>query len=364
MTSIATMDAVKEPRMPVAAVASIAIHALLFLLFLYTAKKAADGPTHVISDVDLIIKVKEQATPPSAEQRVKATTMDFLKLALPSIPKVQAPKMMDVAVPQDRKPIMPEIPNKIEDRGRLQEVPKLAGVDLGSRALDMAKVDAKIPTRRAAAIAEAPKLVEEVGRRRIAMPAAMPLEDAGRAGAGLQAIRGPVIPETRRPTSGAMAPALQEAQPTIKPGGLSGKLAAFLPEARPLGMQPQSAPMPSALKTPVVEKAPPRKAEAIFQEKKKSVEIEGPIADRKVAAYEIPTFPQWAREQGVIEAEVKIRFWVSREGDVLPDLRIEHTSGYLRLDRHAMEALKKWKFAPIFTEEKQWGVITFKFLLE
>lgn len=354
-----------ERRMPVAAVASIAVHALFFLLFLYTAKRAAEGPTHVISNVDLIIKVKDAATPPSAEQRVKATTMDFLKLALPSIPKVSAPRMMDVAIPQDRKPLMPEIPSKIEDRGRLQEVPKLAGVDLGSRALDMAKVDAKIPTRRAAAIAEAPKLVEEVGRRRVAMPAAMPLQDAGRAGAGLQAIRGPVIPETRRPAAGAMAPALQEAQPTIEAGGLAGKLAAFLPEARPLGMQPQSAPMPSALKTPVAEtKAPPRKAQAIIQEKKKAVELEGPIADRRVASYDIPVFPQWAREQGVIEAQVKIRFWVSKEGDVQPDLRIEHTSGYLRLDRHAMESLKKWKFAPIFTEEKQWGVITFTFLLE
>ena len=99
-------------------------------------------------------------------------------------------------------------------------------------------------------------------------------------------------------------------------------------------------------------------------EKKKGVEIEGPLADRKVISFEIPKFPEWARAQGILEAAVSIRFWVSRQGDVLPNLRIEHASGYGRLDRLAMESLQSWKFAPLLFDERQWGVITFRFVLE
>jgi TonB family protein len=211
--------------------------------------------------------------------------------------------------------------------------------------------------------ATSPKL-EEVGRRRSKLAEVAGLEDAGRAGAQLQAIASPVIPETRGRLASAQAvqPGLREAQRPADFGG--SKLAGLLPETQPEARRAPMGAMPSALKTPVAEtKAAPRKTEAL-PGKSKSVEIEGPIADRKVAAYEIPQFPAWAKDLGLVEAEVRIRFWVSRDGDVMPDMRVEHTSGYGRLDRHAMEALKKWKFAPIFTDEKQWGVITFKFILE
>ena len=38
------------------------------------------------------------------------------------------------------------------------------------------------------------------------------------------------------------------------------------------------------------------------------MKIEGPLADRKIVAYEIPEFPAWARDQGILEAAVSIRF--------------------------------------------------------
>src|SRR5206468_105908 len=111
--------------------------------------------------------------------------------------------------------------------------------------------------------------------------------------------------------------------------------------------------------------APKRKRAALQTgAPKKGVEIEGPLADRKVLNYEIPEFPSWAKEQGILEASVAIRFWVNKDGEVLPNMRVEHTSGYGRLDRLAMDALSKWKFAPLLSEERQWGVITFRFLLE
>jgi TonB family protein len=98
---------------------------------------------------------------------------------------------------------------------------------------------------------------------------------------------------------------------------------------------------------------------------KKGLEIEGPLAHRKVLYYYVPPFPAWARDQGILEADVAVRFWVSPEGDVLSDdMRIDQTSGYGDMDRLAMDALKKWKFSPTEGEEKQWGVITFRFVLE
>jgi TonB family protein len=130
------------------------------------------------------------------------------------------------------------------------------------------------------------------------------------------------------------------------------------PELRP-------APEPIAKKLQSFTAAPLRRqgAEAI-EEKKKGVEIEGPLADRRVVSYEVPEFPEWARQQGILEATVAIRFYVSPEGDVLPNMRIERTSGYGRMDRLAMDSLKLWKFAPLGSDQRQWGIITFRFLLE
>lgn len=354
--------------MPTAFVTSAAMHVGAFFLFIYTAQVTGKNTTHVIGNVDLLIQVKRpmpQAQP--AQPRPKQTDFNLFKLALPAIPMITAPRMVEVKIPEIRKAVLPEIPNKIVDRGRLEAAPKLAGADLGRKALDMAKIEAKVSSRRIAAMADAPKL-EEVGRRRIKaqdLPAALAMEENRREAVALQALQ-PMIKEDRRRQT-TMSPALAEAAPQPLPdSGLSAKLARFLPQQQAVEMQPQAAPaMPSAFKSPVTQaKAPPRKAEAMFGDKKKGVELEGPIADRKVAAYDIPDFPAWAREQGMIEASVAIRFWVSQEGDVLPNMRIEHTSGYGRLDRHAMDSLKKWKFAPVAVDEKQWGVITFRFILE
>jgi TonB family protein len=97
---------------------------------------------------------------------------------------------------------------------------------------------------------------------------------------------------------------------------------------------------------------------------KKGIEIEGPLADRKVAAYSVPAFPDWAKNQGILEADVAIRFTVDEDGNVMPGMRVENSSGYGRLDKLAMESLKSWRFAPKPGAGVQWGVITFRFILE
>lgn len=355
-------------RLPTAFLASAAFHGGALGLLMYAAQVSRKSAPRVISNVDLLIQVKKplQAPTEPAPAKPKQSTFDFLKLALPSVPKAAAPRMVDVKLPELRKPIMPEIPDKIVERARKQDAPKLDGLDLGRRDADMARIEAKIPARRAAALAEAPKL-EEVGRRQVKdLPAALALEESRREAVALKALQPVLVADKRRETT--MSPALQEAAPAPRAErGLSSKLAGLLPQAPLPEMRPQDVrALPSVLKKAALDqKAPARKAATMIEsEKKKGVELEGPIADRKVMAYEVPGFPAWAREQGVIEASVAIRFWVSREGDVLANMRVERTSGYGRLDRHAMESLKKWKFAPVPVDEKQWGVITFKFILE
>ncbi len=78
----------------------------------------------------------------------------------------------------------------------------------------------------------------------------------------------------------------------------------------------------------------------------------------------MPRFPDWARARSILEAEVVILFYVDPEGSVLSDMRVERTSGYGQLDRLAQQSLRNWKFAPITTSERQWGRITFRFVLE
>ena len=129
-------------------------------------------------------------------------------------------------------------------------------------------------------------------------------------------------------------------------------------EARPQGlMAPKldkivSAPKPAHRQT----------AQAAVE--KKGVQIEGPLADRKVVASAMPAFPAWARDQGILQADVSIRFTVDEDGNVMPGMRVENSSGYGRLDKLAMESLQNWRFAPNPGAGAQWGVITFKFVLE
>jgi TonB family protein len=95
-----------------------------------------------------------------------------------------------------------------------------------------------------------------------------------------------------------------------------------------------------------------------------TVEIEGPLADRKISAYSVPPFPDWARSQGILEASVGIRFTVDEDGIVMSGMRVVNTSGYGRLDKLAMESLKSWRFASQPGAGVQWGVITFRFVVE
>jgi TonB family protein len=351
-------------RMPGSAVTSLILHCAVLGLWLYTMQNAAKHTNSVITGVD-IITVKKAVTnmqKPQTEARKAATTFDFLKMALPTVPHVVKPQMAQIKLPDAHKPLQVQAP-KLSDRGRLAEAPKL-NMDVDrDHSLDAAKIEARIPTRKLSAMANAPKL-EDIGRRRVAnLPAALALEERRQEASALQGMDALKNVSERR-SAVTQAAAIQDAAPAAGRGSFSNKIASLLPEQT---LDQRQAVMPQPVIKGTVEPAvrETRRAQAVqHSEPKKGIEIEGPLADRKVVNYEIPEFPQWAKDQGVLEASVAIRFWVDKAGVVLPNMRVENTSGYGRLDRLAMDSLSKWKFAPLISEEKQWGVITFRFLLE
>lgn len=93
--------------------------------------------------------------------------------------------------------------------------------------------------------------------------------------------------------------------------------------------------------------------------------IAGPISQRQIINKVLPQYPEWALARG-ISGIVIIRIWVMPDGMVKETMTIEQSSGYPELDMLVVNALRRWKFAPLaldFRQEVQWGVITFKFCL-
>lgn len=361
------MTEVLSPRLPVSVVTSLGLHAGLLAGYVYTAQLAKTEGVRVISNVELMIQVRRAAAVPRAAAKAPPpSTWNFLKMALPAIPRIE-PQRMEVKLPEIRKVKLPEAA-KLEDRGRREAAPKLESLDLSQKRVEMAKLEARVETRRAQALAELPRL-EEVGRRQVSnLPAALALEEKRQEAVALQRISAMQAEPGRRAVAAPQMAALQEAEAPAR-SRIAETMAKVLPtQELKLLPQPQMREAPEAIQRKLGRFiAPPldrRGGPQALAEKKKAVEIEGPLAGRQVVSYVLPEFPVWAREQGVLEAAVAIRFYVSPSGEVLPNMRVEQTSGYGRLDRLAMESLKKWRFALLAEEQKQWGVITFRFVLE
>lgn len=110
----------------------------------------------------------------------------------------------------------------------------------------------------------------------------------------------------------------------------------------------------------------PRIQENEFQSQGKitsdTFEITGPGGTRQIISKVIPEYPAWAEQQN-IEANVKIKIWVNKDGIVF-STEVFETSGYRKLDILAEETLKKWKFSNIEEDINVWAVVTFKFRLK
>jgi TonB family protein len=350
--------------MPTSVMISLAFHAGFLIIFLGFIKEGPKQAAQIVEGVDLLIAPR--ARPAEGVPKPVISTMDFLKMALPAVqPHRAAPVAVDVKL-ESRKPALADAPKLEESTRKL--APKLEALDLARSRVSAAKVNAEPMSRRRAVetLAALPKL-EEVGRRRVKnLPEALALEDKRLEATAMMtagSLAAPA-PTSRRQAVAAAAIPLQEAAGAPERAAAVKGLS-LLPDAidlRPHASEAARAPKVETIAEPKLV----RRAAAAAAEggPKKGVEIEGPLKDRKVVSALIPKFPDWAQKQGLMEAEVAIRFNVDAEGIVMPGMRVQRTSGYGRLDRLCMDSLRNWTFAPAPGSGAQWGVITFRFILE
>jgi TonB family protein len=352
-----------QARVPASVVISLGLHGGLLVFFAMMMREGPKQAAKVVEGVDLIINAPKARPAEGTPKPPPLSTMDFLKLALPAAPAhTAAPAQLSVKLAEHKVNLAEP---KLEESAKKDLAPKLQALDLGAHPVEMAKLEVKMDHQRAARTLAALPPLEEVGHRRVKnLPQAIALEDRRReavAAAGLPAMD--LKPTSRRQAVVAAA-ALQEAAPTREP---ESKLGSLLPE-RPLLQEAHPQAMSAPKLDKVVTAAPKlqrrQAAQADVAEPKKGVEIEGPLADRKIASYAVPAFPDWAKDQGILEADVAIRFTVDEDGAVMPGMRITSSSGYGRIDKLAMESLKSWRFASKPGAGVQWGVITFRFVTE
>ncbi|MBI4386050.1 MAG: TonB family protein [Elusimicrobia bacterium] len=341
---------------------SVALHVGGVATWLYLHRISQQAPSRVISDVEIIVRAPAPRVA-ALKAPAKPSTWNFLKLALPSVPKTQAP--LEVKAPEELKRKLIDLPKRL-DESKSRMAKQLETLDLDRRRANLAAMAAApLQARTARALAEPPKL-EEVGRRRaskeILEMAQVAEERRGRL-AVVQELSTAV--DSRQARASAAQPlALEQEVAAPSRKGMLDKMAGLLAGDTPL-REPQAGPALPRKLEPVQLPDLPVQRSAALTEKRKAVEIEGPLSKRKVTAYELPQFPAWLAVRGVAEAEVRIRFLVNPGGEVLPSMRVEQTSGFGALDRLAMESLKRWRFEGLAgATGNQWGIITFRFILE
>jgi TonB family protein len=352
-----------------AAIGAILFHGLLFFAYLNFVLLRPETRNIVISNVDLLLQEKEVRTPRTSAGK----TLDFLKLAMPKIPKIEmarAPVLpaIDIKTPEARRKNF-ELPEKLLERsGRAQAQERLE-MDTSKRAASAMSADLGIKAERAS-VALAPRIeLEEVGARKApALPENLKFDESARSYTP-QTMQELNVAVDRARKVAALPQGISERQGEVGTMRESARIAPAMPERL---AEARSAPVDNAAQglraRPVISAAALgglKSATMKQAEEPKKVEIEGPLSRRKVLKYYVPVFPAWARDRGLLEASVAIKFYVDNSGRVLDNASVEKTSGYGALDKVAVDAIKKWLFEPLTgAAARQWGVITFRFVTD
>ena len=398
---------------------ALALHAPLYFMKFDTHKKVIDRPTTRLVSVDLIDPEAEKkvAPPPPVVKKEDSGLLDKLKALVRSEPP-PPPKPVKPAQPAELKAPDPiqlqaklntpgKIESRIQDKGAFktaadptlvkeQQIALKAGGPL-SAPLSANKVG--VVENRAALkddrgsfqVAKAEALKGIGGGPAIADPAAPAIAirtgsggstekfsaapamaDKGKLGAvGVPGVGGPklglrdsIIARDAKPAaigstgsgSGSVAGLGQPAASKQDAGRFEGGTPGGTGLAR-AGVGIGGAPAVAA--------AAPKTAPAAKKKEKKSMfVITGPLKDRPIERQVLPEYPDWALARG-IEASVVLQFTVTPSGSVKDAIVVRRTSGYPRLDQGAIEALRKWKFAPIAGDEnrEEVGLITLNYSL-
>jgi TonB family protein len=352
-----------------ASLGAILFHGLVFFVYLNFVLLGPAARTMVINNVDLLVQEKEAQAPKTSSHK----TLDFLKLAMPKIPKIEAvpaPRLpsIEIKTPEARRKNF-DLPDKLLERsGRAQAQERLE-MDTSKRAASALTADLGIKAERAA-VSLAPRIeLEEVGMRKApSLPENLKFDENARSYTP-QTMQELNIAVDRARKVAALPQGISERQGEVGALRESARIAPAAPERL---AEAQSAPVESAAQglraRPVISVAALEgfKGASVKQaEEPKKIEIEGPLSKRKVLKYYVPVFPAWARDRGLLEAAVSVKFYVDNSGRVLDDTSVEKTSGYGALDRVAVDAIKQWRFEAIAgTSSRQWGVITFRFVTD
>jgi TonB family protein len=95
--------------------------------------------------------------------------------------------------------------------------------------------------------------------------------------------------------------------------------------------------------------------------KKSGFALTGDLSRGDIVSSAMPPYPPWARQKGLTNVTVSIRFAVDAAGNVLSTMIVAKSTGYPNWDSTVKSALARWKFKP--GQGKRNGTITFRFIL-
>ncbi|TPW20126.1 MAG: hypothetical protein FD126_2006, partial [Elusimicrobia bacterium] len=116
---IQTVKGESPNRVPAALGLSIGLHAAGMAFFLRVSAAPPVVPLQSIENVDLLVEEQEEQkkAEPVRPKAPPPSMKDFLRLALPSVPKAM-PRMIDAQVPVEDRRLVDMTP-KLDDRGRI-----------------------------------------------------------------------------------------------------------------------------------------------------------------------------------------------------------------------------------------------------
>jgi len=98
--------------------------------------------------------------------------------------------------------------------------------------------------------------------------------------------------------------------------------------------------------------------------KKSGFTLTGELSRGDIVSGPFPVYPGWARQKGLSNVTIRIRFTVDAAGNVSPTMIVQKSTGYPNWDADVKRTLGRWKFKPAASGSgKRMGIITFIFVL-
>lgn len=74
--------------------------------------------------------------------------------------------------------------------------------------------------------------------------------------------------------------------------------------------------------------------------------LTGDLGRGDIVSWAMPEYPGWARQRGLSNITVSVRFTADRDGNVLPTMVVTNSTGYPDWDSQVRQTLSRWKFRP------------------